>query len=61
MQDKTTTIDLPEYVDKGYLAAKLWPDLRPKVRVSKFHNKLNGWCRMRFTEEEKKIINDLIK
>lgn len=54
-------IEIPEYVNKGFLAKELWPNQNPKSRVAKFHNKLNGLYRMKFSEDELKKIKELLK
>lgn len=54
-------IEIPPHVNKGYLAAQLWPNQNKKSRVAKFHNKLNQLYRMKFTDDELKIIEDLLK
>lgn len=54
-------IEIPKNINKGWLARTMWPNMKPESARAKFHNKLNNWCRMRFTEAEIKIIEDLLK
>lgn len=54
-------IEIPPHVNKGYLAAQLWPNQPVKSRIAKFHNKLNQLYRMKFSEDELKKIKDLLK
>lgn len=54
-------IEIPSHVNKAALAKQLWPELSRQVRTAKFHNKLNNWCRMRFTEPELEKIKNILK
>ncbi len=54
-------IVIPNHINKGWLARTLWPDMKPQSARAKFHNKYNNECRMRFSDDEIKKIQDLIK
>jgi hypothetical protein len=54
-------IEIPEHVNKGFLARSLYPEMKEKSARAKFHNKLNGWCRMKFSEAEIKKIKEMLK
>lgn len=54
-------IAIPEHFNKSAIARKLYPKLSDAVAAAKFHNKLNGECRMRFSELELQKIKEIIK
>lgn len=54
-------IEIPKYVNKAALAKALWPNEKRTSRTAKFHNKLNGWCRMKFTEAELEQLKNILR
>lgn len=54
-------IEIPKNINKGYLARQLWPKMNEKSARAKFHNKLNNWCRMRFSDDELNQLKELLK
>lgn len=54
-------IEIPDNVNKGYLARMLWPKLDQKSARAKFHNKLKQDCRMKFSDDELKKLKELLK
>lgn len=54
-------IEIPQNINKGWLARSLWPELDPKSARAKFHNKLKNDCRMKFSELELEKIKELLK
>lgn len=54
-------IEIPNHVNKAAIAKALWPNEKRESRTAKFHNKLNNWCRMRFTDDELERIKIILK
>lgn len=54
-------IEIPDNINKGYLARMLWPKMNEKSARAKFHNKLNNECRLKFSELELEKIKELLK
>jgi len=54
-------IEIPENINKGWLARNLWPEMKKESARAKFHNKLKNECRMRFLDDEIKKIKELLK
>lgn len=54
-------IQIPKYFNKSEIAHTLYPNLSRSVAAAKLHNKINGECRAKLTQEEINKIKEIIK